>query len=176
MREKSICGTNVHILTTSTKCFSVLMQLILLQPYFHIVSLRCAKIEILPHRNDQFGQRNRKNKTQYKCQRYFHPSNNHSPPAPHSTYRPCNIKSCNCNHEHNFRRSTMTFFRSLVAIIRNFSALKALVRRQPQLKITYYHNIHCHELLLTVTCWTIGAIAGTIGRKISCQKFNHFDD
>lgn len=25
--------------------------------------------------------------------------------------------------------------------------------RQPQLKITYYHNIHCHELPLMVTCY-----------------------
>lgn len=42
------------ILTASTKCFFVLMQLILFQPYFHIISFRCAKIEIFPHRNDQF--------------------------------------------------------------------------------------------------------------------------
>lgn len=92
------------ILTTSAKCFFVLMQLILLQPHFNIVSFRCTKIDVLPHRNDQFRQRNGKNETQYKGQRYFHPSNNHSlAPSMHIKYE------CNFYHEKRAQCSTFVY-------------------------------------------------------------------
>lgn len=101
--------TYTSILTTSAKFIFVLLQLMLLQPHFDIVSLRwCAKIEIFPHRYDQFCQRNGKNQTQYKCQWYFHPSNNHSRVRVHAC-TPCIYTSTQYfrtnarAHRHDFR-------------------------------------------------------------------------